>query len=136
MRIGTDIVEIYRIKGAVDRSVKFAERILTANELAIYESYPELRRYEFLAGRFSAKEAYGKALRTGVGTQVKFVDIEILPDNFGVPHITQGPIVEGAHISYSHAKEYATAVALIELNEDDIEKQLSAFHQHKEEQNG
>lgn len=133
MRIGTDIIEISRIKQATEKNVRFPKSVLTAKELAIYEKFPEKRRYEFLAGRFSAKEAYGKALKTGVGTRIKFIDIEILPDDTGVPHITKGPVIEGVQISISHAREYATAVVLVELDEEAIEVHLMQFQQNKEE---
>ncbi len=132
MRIGTDIIEIRRIKEAIERNQRFAKKVLTENEFKIYEQYPLGRQAEFLAGRFSAKEAYGKALGTGVGTQLKFSDIEILPNERGIPIVTNGPVIEGAQVSISHTKEYATAMVLIELSELAIQDKLRSFERIKE----
>ncbi|MBG9981621.1 holo-ACP synthase [Aerococcaceae bacterium DSM 111020] len=132
MRIGTDIIEIRRIREVIQRNQRFAEKVLTSEEFKIYERYPLGRREEFLAGRFSAKEAYGKALRTGVGTSLKFTDIEILPNELGIPFITKGPVIKEAQVSISHTKEYATAMVLIELTEMKIQEKLKHFERKKE----
>ena len=79
------------------------------NEYAIYSDFTsEKRKIEFLAGRFSAKEAVVKAL--DVPKLVK--DIEILNDENGKPYCT----LEGykIHISISHETEYSCAYALCE----------------------
>ena len=52
--------------------------MLTPTELEKYNSLPTKRKVEFLAGRFAAKEAYAKALGTGIGQHVSFQDIEVL----------------------------------------------------------
>ena len=78
---GIDIQEIRKIQKAQEKRESFAKRILTVNELAIFEKYKGNRKYEFLAGRFSAKEAFSKAYGTGIGKKVGFQDIEILNDN-------------------------------------------------------
>ena len=58
--IGCDICQISRFK---DNYEKLAKRLLTENEYAIYSDFTsEKRKIEFLAGRFSAKEAVVKAL--------------------------------------------------------------------------
>ena len=75
--IGCDICQISRFK---DNYEKLAKRLLTENEYAIYSDFTsEKRKIEFLAGRFSAKEAVVKAL--DVPKLVK--DIEILNDENG-----------------------------------------------------
>ena len=85
MRIGTDIIEIDRIQEAVARSPRFASKVLTAEELARYETMKEHRALEFLAGRFAAKEAYVKALGTGIG-RIRFTDMSIANTPSGAPY--------------------------------------------------
>lgn len=113
MQIGTDILSIKRIEQALVRTPHFAERILSPDEYALYQGYPPARAIAFLAGRFCAKEAYGKALGTGVMYH-ELVNITILPDELGRPTIVQGPRIEGVSLSISHCRDYATATVLIE----------------------
>lgn len=105
--IGTDIVFIPRFENKPD----LAKKVLSKKEFSLYETFSEKRKAEFLAGRFAAKEALSKALGNGIGTpqSFKMQSISILPNEFGAP------IVEGlpAHISISHDRDYAIAVALI-----------------------
>jgi holo-[acyl-carrier protein] synthase len=113
--IGIDIIELNRIKTIIDRQPKFIQRILTENELMVFEKLSVERRVEFLAGRFAAKEAYAKANGTGLGNQLSFLDIEIQPDSMGKPQII-APIKEGVHLSISHSRDYAVAQVVIEKN--------------------
>ena len=53
---GIDIQEIRKIQKAQEKRESFAKRILTVNELAIFEKYKGNRKYEFLAGRFLLKK--------------------------------------------------------------------------------
>ena len=78
---GLDLVEIKRIaelKPAIKE--RFIRRILTAKEREI----SILDRS--VAGVFAAKEAASKALGCGIG-EISWQDIEIIPDEFGAPHI-------------------------------------------------
>ncbi|WP_141433278.1 holo-ACP synthase [Bacillus sp. 03113] len=111
--IGIDIVEIERIKKIIIRQSKFIDRILTENEKRYYEKLPGNRRIEFAAGRFSAKEAFSKAIGSGIGKELSFLDIEICKDEKGKPYIVK-PIKEGVHLSISHSKEFAFAQVIIE----------------------
>jgi holo-[acyl-carrier protein] synthase len=111
--IGIDIIELKRIKTIIDRQPKFIQRILTENELLVFEKLSAERKTEFLAGRFAAKEAYAKANGTGIGNQLSFLDIEIQPDSFGKPQIIT-PNKKGVHLSISHSREYAVAQVVIE----------------------
>ncbi|MBK0348709.1 holo-ACP synthase [Aerococcaceae bacterium zg-ZJ1578] len=124
MRLGTDIIEIQRIALACERNALFPSKILSQSELDLYESMPQTRRFEFLAGRFSAKEAYAKALGTGIG-RLKFTDLTILPDYFGKPILHEGPIVENVLVSISHCKEYATATVIINAEKDEVEAAIN-----------
>ncbi|GEK29846.1 holo-[acyl-carrier-protein] synthase [Kurthia zopfii] len=114
--IGLDIVEIMRIQRANDMSDKFKERILTARELAIFKQLKTRRQLEFLAGRFSAKEAYAKANGTGLGRACKLHDIEILPNAVGKPELYFKGEKTGDFVSITHSKEYAAAQVIIMEN--------------------
>ncbi|KAA0544576.1 holo-ACP synthase [Bacillus sp. BGMRC 2118] len=111
--IGIDIIELSRIQQLADRTDKFVDRILTYQEKVKYESLSGKRRIEFLAGRFSAKEAFSKAMGTGIGKEMSFLDIEISQDENGKPYISR-PIKSGVHLSISHSKEYAVSQVIIE----------------------
>ncbi len=107
--IGVDICQISRI------NLNLSKRIL--NELE-YKKYSELKssekQKEYLAGRFSAKEAILKAL-TGLKKDVFIRDIAILNDDLGKPYV-ELPKFEDIKIwvSISHEKEYSIGQAIIE----------------------
>ncbi|MDM5297001.1 holo-ACP synthase [Bacillus pumilus] len=113
--IGIDIVEINRLSKVLSRQPRFPERILTLNELEVYQTLSEKRQLEFLAGRFAAKEAFSKAYGTGIGQHLSFHDMEIHKDDNGKPFIQSEKLKEDkAHVSITHTKEYAAAHVLIE----------------------
>ena len=116
MRIGTDIIEIDRIQEAVARSPRFASKVLTAEELARYEAMKEHRALEFLAGRFAAKEAYVKALETGIANKPS-----------GAPYFAVAPLTAGVQLSISHSDHYATATVLIEQDEASLQAALDQY---------
>ena len=111
--IGLDIVEIKRIKAISERQMKFVDRVLTLSEKETYQSLTGQRQVEFLAGRYAAKEAYAKAVGTGIGSSLSFLDIQIHYDSYGKP-IIEKPLKEGVHLSISHSAEYAVAQVIIE----------------------
>lgn len=113
--IGIDIVELSRIKESLERNNRLAERILTTNEQANFESLKSAsRRIEFLAGRFAAKEAFAKATGTGIG-KLSFKDIAVQTDEHGAPKMAvRGYESSNIFISISHSKEYAVAQVIIE----------------------
>lgn len=132
MQIGTDIIEIERIVEVTERKARFPKRILTDLELDIYNSYSEIRQPSFLAGRFSAKEAYGKALGTGVGNRLRFTDITILPDERGVPVVTMGPFTHPeARVSISHSRYHATATVIIDLDDEELRERLKTYFEER-----
>ncbi len=112
--IGIDIVELERIRSILARSRKLPERILTPREKARFDELPPARQVEFLAGRFAAKEAYAKALGTGIGRHLSFQDIEIATDAYGKPRIAAHREREVVHLSISHSRDYAVAQVVIE----------------------
>lgn len=111
--IGLDIVELGRVRRIDSKSAKFRERVLTDNELREYEVLSTNRKTEFLAGRFAAKEAFGKAKGTGIGKMCAFKDIEIRKNSNGKPFVFFRNIEAGL-ISITHTKEYAAAQILLQ----------------------
>ena len=114
--LGNDIVEIARIKQAIERTPKFRGRVFTPKEVEIVEVKKD--PYPSFAGRFAAKEAVAKAFGTGV-RGFKLTDIEIINDDLGKPMvILKGKLKEKyenyrIELSISHSREYATAVAIL-----------------------
>lgn len=111
--IGIDIVEIGRIKKMMEKQSKFVQRILTDREQDVLQALTGDRKAEYLAGRFAAKEAYAKAVGTGIGKDLSFRDIEIQKDERGKPFIVK-PKQTGVHLSISHSEEYAVAQVVLE----------------------
>jgi len=111
--IGIDIIEINRIESAVEKNTRFVRRILTEKEHACYDKLPsERRKLEFLAGRFAAKEAFAKAMGTGIG-KLSFQHIEILSGEQGAPCLVCATYKGNIFISISHSKEYAVAQVIL-----------------------
>ena len=111
--IGIDIVELNRIKNIIERQRKIIDRVLTPVEKDDFETLSDKRRVEFLAGRFAAKEAFSKAVGSGIGQKLSFLDIEIRKDEKGKPFIVK-PFSQGVHLSISHSDQYAVAQVVIE----------------------
>lgn len=82
--VGTDLLEVARIEGAVQRlGERFVRRILTVEEQLIWQQ--TAHPLNFLAKRFAAKEALAKALGTGIAKGVGFQQMAILKDEQGAP---------------------------------------------------
>ena len=82
--IGTDIVEVDRIEASIAQfGDDFAKRILADSELGSYEKSAIKPR--FLAKRFAAKEAFSKALGTGLRAPCTFQNIAVSHDELGKP---------------------------------------------------
>ena len=116
--LGVDVIEVDRIKSAVDKwGGVFLQRIFTASEI----EYSKKHRFscEHLAARFAAKEAVFKAFGDGNTRFIKWTDIEILNDNNGRPHVflhgnAKSAIGDGeVMVSMAHTKRYAVANAAI-----------------------
>lgn len=102
MRIGTDIVRIDRIGKSIEND-RFIHEVFTEKE----REY--CRRTENYAGLFAAKEAYLKALGTGIDRRLNTV--EILHTDTGKPYVNT---LEKCDLSISHDGEYAIAVCIME----------------------
>jgi holo-[acyl-carrier protein] synthase len=110
---GIDIVELRRIEQLLSRQPKFVDRILTEKEKEYFQLLNGKRKVEFIAGRFAVKEAYSKAVGTGIGKQVSFLDIEIINDERGKP-VLYGGMDHIIHVSISHSSDFAVAQVIIE----------------------
>ncbi|WP_079477090.1 holo-ACP synthase [Halobacillus salinus] len=112
--IGIDLIELDRINQSIKRSSRFVQRILTPLEQERYRQLNEKRQTEFVAGRFAAKEAFAKAVGTGIGT-LSFQDIEILPGELGAPMMrVKGYEEYKIWVSISHSTTQAIAQVVLE----------------------
>ncbi len=118
--IGIDLVEIHRMKKAIERPL-FVQRVFTPAEQAYCDSRGRQNAASY-AARFAAKEAVMKALGTGLSGGGTWQDIEVLPDEQGKPVMTLSGYfgqlsrkmdVTRIHVSLSHAQEYAAAQVLL-----------------------
>lgn len=112
--IGVDIIDLDHMRKVCQKQPQIYQRILTKKEQVIYEQRSEKRKLEFLAGRFAAKEAFSKAMGTGIGKTVTFQNITILNNEKGEPLIMDSPFEGNAFVSISHSKESAVAQVVLE----------------------
>ena len=117
MRVGLDLIEIGRIRRALERYPGFRERCFTAAEREYCDSRPNPA--ESYAGRFAGKEAVGKALGCGVHFTWREIEIAGRPK----PSVRLSGRIEawaervggGAiDLSMTHSRELANAVAVVE----------------------
>ncbi|MCP3957731.1 MAG: holo-[acyl-carrier-protein] synthase [bacterium] len=119
--IGIDVVSIERVASIHGRHGEaFARRICRPGE---HKDYSGRALIEHLGGLFAAKEALFKALGTGWGQGVGFRQVEIVHLPTGAPtyrlHEAAAERAEqlgvrNAHLSITHEREYAAAVAILE----------------------
>lgn len=120
--IGTDIVEVARIEASIAQfGDEFAKRILADSEFSIYlASHIKAR---FLAKRFAAKEAFSKALGTGLRHPATFQNIAVSHDELGKPMLVlaselqdflQSKHIKHMHISISDERNLAAAFVVLE----------------------
>ncbi len=120
--IGTDIVDVKRIKKmkSID---SFAKKILGDNEYLKFSKLSESKKIFFIAKQFAGKEAFAKAIGTGISGDINFKTIEILRNDEGKPMFkfadkTQLLIhnlgIAHSHVSLSDEKEYALAFVILE----------------------
>ncbi|WP_196895516.1 holo-ACP synthase [Aureivirga marina] len=119
--IGTDLVNTQQIAKYKSQSDFFIDEIFTNDEIKYCESmaFPETH----YAGRFAAKEAFFKALGTGIGYGMKFTDVEVIQDDLGKPLIklhrkakilAEKKNAATIHLSISHSKTSAIAFVVIQ----------------------
>ncbi len=110
---GIDIEELASIQNAVEKRKGFAQRVLTDKEMERFASLKGRRQIEYLAGRWSAKEAFSKAMGTGVG-KLGFQDLEVLNNERGAPYFSKSPFSGKVWLSISHTNQFVTASVILE----------------------
>ena len=110
---GIDIEELASIQNAVKKREGFAQRVLTDKEMERFASLKGRRQVEYLAGRWSAKEAFSKAMGTGIG-KLGFQDLEILNNERGAPYFSKSPFSGKVWLSISHTDQFVTASVILE----------------------
>ena len=114
---GIDIEELASIQNAVEKREGFARRVLTDKEMVRFASLKGRRQIEYLAGRWSAKEAFSKAMGTGIG-KLGFQDLEVLNNERGAPYFSKSPFSGKVWLSISHTDQFVTASVILEENHE------------------
>lgn len=124
--IGTDVCDVRRIAAVLARhGDRFPQRVLGPNELQVFaarRARAEARGIAFLATRFSAKEAFSKAIGLGIHGPMRWRDCEILNLPSGQPVIRlHGALAAWfdargwrAHVSVSDETDYAASFVVVE----------------------
>ncbi|WP_434516323.1 holo-ACP synthase [Dechloromonas sp. ARDL1] len=119
--IGTDIVAVARLRGMWERhGERILEKLLGSQEMPEFARAADKGR--FLAKRFAAKEAFSKALGTGVRSPATLPAITVTHDDLGKPMLDFSPALSAllqeknlkAHLSISDEADYAVAYVILE----------------------
>src|SRR5574343_98826 len=119
--IGTDIVAVARLRGMWERhGDRVLEKLLALQEIKEFATAADKGR--FLAKRFAAKEAFSKALGTGVRPPATLPAIVVVHDDLGKPVLDFAPKLSAllqvknlqAHLSISDEADYAVAYVILE----------------------
>jgi holo-[acyl-carrier-protein] synthase len=126
--IGTDICDIRRIRASLEKhGERFAQKVLSDNELQTYrarsERWPE-RGARYVATRFSAKEAFSKAIGLGMRMPMTWRLCEVAKLPSGQPTLVLHGVLKewfeakgvSAHVSVSDESDYATSYVVVEKN--------------------
>ena len=126
--IGTDICDIRRIRASLEKhGERFAQKVLSDNELKTYrtrsERWPE-RGVRYVATRFSAKEAFSKAIGLGMRMPMTWRLCEVAKLPSGQPTLVLHGVLKEwfeakgltAHVSVSDESDYATSYCVVEKN--------------------
>jgi holo-[acyl-carrier protein] synthase len=126
--IGTDICDIRRIRSTLERrGQRFAEKVLGPHEIEVFRerhAKVEARGISYLATRFSAKEAFAKAIGLGMRMPMTWRDCEVVKAPSGKPGIRlHGELARWfdarglqAHLSVTDETDYAAAFVVVEKN--------------------
>ena len=124
--VGTDICDLRRMAATLNRrGERFAEKVLGPQELQAFRARRariEVRGISYLGTRFSAKEAFSKAIGLGLRTPMTWRSCEILNLPSGQPHIVlHGELAAWfdarglkAHVSITDETDYATSFVVVE----------------------
>ena len=120
--VGTDLIEIRRIDKALKRfGERFAKRILCEPELKRFRAHRQPAAY--LAKRFAAKEAFSKALGTGIHAPANWHGVWVVNLTSGKPQLEFSPDLEkllrkkkilNSHLSLTDEREIASATVILE----------------------
>lgn len=115
--VGIDMIEVKRVQEKIEKKSGFREMVFSENEINYCEK--KFNKFEHYAGRFAAKEAFLKAVGTGLTSEIALNEIEILNNNSGKPQLS---LLSNINIEYSkifvsisHLKLIASAIVIIEL---------------------
>jgi holo-[acyl-carrier protein] synthase len=123
--IGIDIIETDRIKNQIEKDGdRFYKKIFTKKEIeyCMRGANVSVQAQRF-AGRFAAKEAFFKAVGTGLRNDLRWIDVEIVNDELGRPmiipknatlQIIKSEMISNIQLSISHDRQNATAVVVLE----------------------
>jgi len=124
--IGTDLCDIRRIAASMARrGDRFAEKVLGPNEILVFRARRarvEARGLSYLATRFSAKEAFSKAIGLGMHMPMTWRACEILNAPSGKPEIRlHGALADWfverglkAHVTVTDEQDYASSFVVVE----------------------
>jgi holo-[acyl-carrier protein] synthase len=124
--IGTDICDVRRIAATLARrGERFAEKVLGPHEIEVFRARRakvEARGVSYLATRFSAKEAFAKAIGLGMRMPMSWRDCEVVKAASGKPQIRlHGALAEWfasrglqAHVSITDETDYAASFVVVE----------------------
>jgi holo-[acyl-carrier protein] synthase len=126
--IGTDICDVRRIRASLERhGDRFAQRVLSEGEIKVWKvrsaRWPE-RGIRYLATRFSAKEAFSKAVGLGMRMPMTWRLCEIANERSGKPYIVlHGGLKDwfegqglSAHVTVTDESDYAASFVVVEKN--------------------
>ena len=127
--VGTDICDVRRIAAAfARRGERFAEKVLGPHEIEVFRvrrAKVEARGISYLATRFSAKEAFSKAIGLGMRMPMTWRDCEVVKAPSGKPQIRlHGALAVWfearglqAHVSVTDETDYAASFVVVEYEE-------------------
>jgi holo-[acyl-carrier protein] synthase len=127
--IGTDICDVRRVAAVLERrGDRFAERVLGPHEIEVFQARRarvEERGVRYLATRFSAKEAFSKAIGLGMRMPMTWRGCEIVKAASGKPEIRlNGELADWfaarglrAHVSVSDETDYAASFVVVETED-------------------
>jgi holo-[acyl-carrier protein] synthase len=127
--IGTDLVQVSRVKGVMERTKgRFAEKVLGPDELRVYharKARSEVRGLAYLATRFSAKEAFSKAIGLGMRWPMTWRAVQTLNEPSGKPMcVASGELKEWldarnivTQVTVTDERDYAVTFVVAETRE-------------------
>ncbi|KAF2070896.1 hypothetical protein CYY_007779 [Polysphondylium violaceum] len=133
--IGNDIVKVSRLKSSFERhGDKFLKRAFHDDEIVVFKQIfneNNDRAFQFLGGRWAAKESIYKALGNQERSKLNFQNIRIFNHTNGKPYVDLlDPTnqyfrelgIDTIHLAISHEDEYAISNVILETTLDKLDK--------------